>query len=66
MTDKLIQGLASLECAYRALTAASNEFPFGCDLAGDAIELREKVRAMELRAMEMALCAQAKEGGSHA
>ena len=64
MIDKLIQGLASLECAYRALTAASNEFPFGCDLVFAAIELREKVRDMELKAMEMALCAQAKEGGA--
>ena len=63
MTDRYIQGLASLECAYRALTAASNEFPLGCDLAGDAIELRKKVRDLELKAMELALCAQAKEKG---
>ena len=66
MIDKLIQGIASLECAYRALTAASNEFPFGCDLVSAAIELREKVRDLELKAMELALCAQAKEGGDHA
>ena len=64
MTDRIIQGLASLECAYRALTAASNEFPLGCDLVSAAIELREKVRDMELKAMEMALCAKAKEGGA--
>lgn len=64
MIDKLIQGLASLECAYRALTTASNEFPFGCELVDTAIQLREKVRDLELKAMELALCAQAKEGGA--
>lgn len=64
MTDKLIQGLAYLESAYRALTAASNEFPFGCDLVSAAIELREKVRDLELKVMVLALYAQAKEGGA--
>lgn len=62
MVDELIQGLASLECASRALLAASNEFPFGCDLANTVIQLREKVRDLELEAMKLALCAQAKEG----
>ena len=64
MIDKLIQGLASLECAYRGLTAAFNEFPFGCELDSAAIELREKVRDLELKAMELALFAKAKEGGA--
>ena len=61
MTDRIIQGLASLECAYRALTAASNEFPLGCNLSGDAIELREKVRALEFKTMGLVLAEAAKE-----
>lgn len=53
--DMFIQAAASLECAYRSLTAAASEIPFYGRLFNSITRTAKNVRGITLKAMQMAV-----------